>query len=767
MSNPYLDRIDPSHRDMGFFHLGLSQDVWRDKYAWKDEQGINDTARRVANSVCANDSEEVREQVFYAISTGLWIPAGRILAGAGTPKRVTLMNCYVNATVEDHMESIMDANTNAALTMQQGGGIGTDFSTIRPAGAILERTGTKASGPLPFMDMWNSMCATIRSAGDRRGAMMATMCDTHPDLPTFITAKQTKGRLTNFNVSVLVSDAFMEAVREDEDWMLYFPKEPSERDPSLVDYDFTDEETGEKNFVYSVWKARELWEMITKNSYDWSEPGVIFIDRINDLNNLHYCETIRCTNPCGEQPLPPHGTCNLGSIFLSRFVRNPFTPDAKVDYDLLAEIARLGTRFLDNVIDVTNYPLEEQKQEELNKRRLGLGFTGLGDVFAQMRVPYGSYESGELAIEIMRTICEASYDESVNLAIEKGSFPLFDAEKFLASNTFASKILPFDITERIRLNGIRNGLILTVAPTGTISTVFGNPSSGLEPIFALEQDRSVLQPDNTFKVYERVPNYAVGLFKHIHGDKIGIPSYFSTAGELSVDDHLFIQSKIQIFTDASVSKTINCPEDISYENFIQVYTRAYNSGCKGCTTYRPSEVRGSILRASGEKKVERSLKRPDVLVGKTYQIKWPTYKAAIYLTINAGVDDLPYELFLSSKDASASEWTTALSLMITAIFKKGGDVSFVANELKQIQSLRNGAWIDGHFYGSLPARIGSIIERHMLGDVDSDDAAFPSGKMLELGDQFTGGVCPDCAAPAVIMEMGCEKCLNCGWNKCD
>lgn len=766
--NRFYDRMDDVHVAMGLQTLEFSRDIWADKYRWQDEASLEETARRVADGICVNETDggAFADEVYDAITAGLWIPAGRILAGAGTPKRVTMMNCYTNGVIEDSMESIMRGNTNAALTMQQGGGIGTDFSTIRPAGAVLERTGTKASGPLPFMDMWHSMCGTIRSAGDRRGAMMATMADTHPDLPAFIEAKHEKGRLTNFNVSVLVSEAFMEAIREDEEWMLYFPKESLERDPSLAEFDFVDEESGTKNYVYSVWRARDLWDLITKNSYEWSEPGVIFIDRINDLNNLWYCEDIRCTNPCGEQPLPPHGTCNLGSVFLSRLVRNPFQTTASFDFGLLETIVQLGTRFLDNVIEATNYPLEAQKEEEFNKRRLGLGFTGLGDVFAQMRMKYGSYESGELASQIMRTICEASYEESVELAIERGSFPLFDAEKFLASNTFAGKILPHDLQERIRTDGIRNGLILSIAPTGTISAVFGNPSSGLEPIFALEQDRSVLQPDNTFKEYRKVPNYAYALFKHIHGERVEAPSYFSTVADLSVDDHLFIQSKIQTYTDASVSKTINCPKEITFENFVQVYTRAYNTGCKGCTTYRPSDVRGSILRVSSDVPEDsRPLQRPLVLKGSTYQIKWPNAKAALYFTINEGLDGIPYEVFFASKDASFTEWTTALSLMITAIFKKGGDLSFVANELKQIQSLNQGAWINQKYYGSLPAHIGYIIETHMAGGEVEHEVQIEHGEVET--QKVIRNICPECRAPALIKETGCENCINCGWSSCD
>lgn len=700
-------------------------------------------------------------------------------------------NCYVNQTIDDSMDSILDSLKIAALTMQQGGGIGTDFSTIRPAGAWLTRTGTPASGPGPFMDMWDSMCRTIMSAGARRGAMMGTLSDTHPFLPEFIKAKQTAGRWTMFNISILVSDAFMGAVTEDEDWLLHFPVAPKEdsRKADLEDLDFIDDD-GVRQYVYSVWKARELWELITRNTYEYSEPGVIFIDRINELNNLHYCEEIRCTNPCGEQPLPPHGTCNLGAVNLALMVRRPFSESASFNFELLKHIVKMGIRFLDNVIEVTQYPLADQSIEEFSKRRLGLGITGLADALAQMRLRYGSFKAAELTERIMQVIAITAYETSIELAKEKGSFPLFDAEQFLAPNTFAGSCLPSSVQDDIRKHGIRNSHLLTIAPTGTTSVCYWNTSSGVEPVFAHHVNRKVLQPDNSWKTY-REWGYGARLYHLIHGKDTELPGYMVTMEELSVDDHIIMQAKAQRWVDASVSKTVNCPEDISYENFVRVYELAYNSGCKGCTTYRPSSIRGSILSSGVESQQigvassspnvsEKALtKRSKALPGITYQIKWPSRSAALYLTINHDDSGLPYEIFVTSKDATNAEWVTALTLMITAIWRRGGDVSFVPGELQQIQSIHDGAFLEGRYFGSLPAYLGYIIEEHMKanllmvdldpGSVEAFMAELPSSELSPASKPeaaYTGVICPSCKAPALVKAEGCSRCTNCGYSTC-
>ncbi len=776
--------IDPAHAKIDVMQSRMVHDIWKDKYRWKDEATINDTFVRVGEAIYAKDSE-TPQQAIDAMVKGLWIPGGRILAGAGTAKRVTLMNCYVNERLGDSMEDIMHGVSNVAFTLQQGGGIGTDFSTLRPEGALLTRTHTKASGPLPFMHMWDRTSATIRSAGDRRGAMMGTMCDTHPDLIKFIHSKREAGSLTQFNISVLISDAFMEAVREDEEWVLYFSVLPYDREDNLAEYDFIDDEEV-MQYAYSVHKARDLWNLITENTYEYSEPGVIFIDRVNDLNNLYYCESIRCTNPCGEQPLPPHGTCNLGHINLARCVRYPFTAAASVDLNLIREVTRMGVRFLDNVIDVTIYPLEEQAQEEYSKRRLGLGFTGLADLLAQCKVRYGSPDAVRITEEITRTICWEAYEASINLAKEKGSFPAY-SEEYLSGYSFVNTQIPPHIREGIKKYGIRNALLLTVAPTGTGSIVVGNVSSGGEPVFLHSSTRKVLKPTTGFgdqHEFYTEWGYGAKLYHSVNNEELGsleIPSFMVTAEDLSIEEHVVMQAAAQRWIDASISKTINVPKDTPYEQFAKVYDLAYSLGCKGCTTYRPNDIRGSILSKPGEtldKVAPHSIvlqDRPESLEGRTYKIKWPSLSSALYLTINHDHDGNPFEIFLSGKDSKHHDWTTALTVMISAIFRTGGDVSFVAKELQQIQSLNDHAFKEGHSHPSLAAYIGFVLERHIesLKDPGMTHATthidgFITAQKLQVGSilKGTGERCPRCHELTLIRKEGCKVCLQCSYTSC-
>ena len=1130
----FWDRLDVVHQGLDLLEDVLSLDVWRDKYAWQGELSLLDTIGRVVEGVYVNDpNKDEKLRAYDAMRSGLWIPAGRIFAGAGTDKYVTLMNCYVSPKLDDSLDSqeefpdyhrpvgIMDGLKVAALTQRMGGGIGIDFSPLRPNKARVYRTSTMSSGPLPYMDMWDSMCTTIRSAGNRRGAMIATLKDTHPDLPDFIRAKRTKGRLTNFNVSILVSDALMEAVAEDADWVLYFHVEPIEREASLEDYDFTDDE-GIKQYVYSVWKARELWELVTRSTYEYSEPGVLFIDRINARNNLQYIEEISCTNPCvtgdtliltdqghrpiidlvdkkvkiwngeqfsevvpfstgvndvldvtfsnghtvrctkyhkwvlsdgqkveaqhlcagdklvyadmpiilggieyptdaysqgfycgddtknsdvsnlykheqgikdrlvgkiwdrncekqpgsrwqhgqmlpkdfvpvdgtvqytiswlaglldadgcvskkhsgnvveisakdryflkkvglllnrlgvnyrqwervdagikfgsngrtyqcentaslmiswkgmyqlvalglkcervnlssfqkapngiarvghrvisivpagheetycfneplrnmgvfngvighncGEQPLPENSVCNLGHVNLARMVKNPFTSAAYFDYDLLTDVVRTGTRFLDNVIDVTQYPIRAQQEEQYAKRRIGLGFTGLADAMAQLGFRYGQVKSADFAERVMKTIAQETYMTSIELAKERGSFPAFDTEQYIddRSESFVNVVMPDYIKGQIRQFGIRNGVSGTVAPVGTMSIVFGNPAGGVEPTFLHLTKRNVLQADGvTYKPYESW-GYAAKVYRQMFGKtkyEKSFPPYMVTAQDLSVHEHIEIQSRVQSWVDASISKTLNIPTEMPYEEFVKVYNIAYAAGCKGCTTYRPSDIRGSILSAPsaaretgqqvvGQQVVNQSVDqsasiaswtalkaRPDVLVGKTYKIKWPQRSAALYLTINSTEDGQPFEVFITSKDGTSAEWTTALSLMITAIFRKGGDCRFIAEELKQIQSVRDSAWMNKRHFPSLPAYLGHLLEQHLDSVTAAAAAAAAADRTIKgtnpallLMDEYGSeeqaqgtSFCPKCQQPSMIHTEGCVKCTSCMYSEC-
>jgi ribonucleoside-diphosphate reductase alpha chain len=777
------------------------------KYYWpkSNEKKPDDIYKRVAKAIskapCEDHPKEV-EGVFYEmLRKRLFVPGGRINAGAGTDKRVTLMNCYVNRTIEDSMEGIGHSLMDLRLTMQQGGGMGTAFETLRPAGAMLTRTQSRASGILPFMDEYNASSRTIMSAGDRSGAMMGTISDTHPDLPAFIRAKAEGAyytddqgvkhplpyhlrRWSQFNVSVLVSDAFMAAVEDDEEWLLHFHVDTFEaRSDELKSKDFIDDD-GKQQYVYSIWRARDLWDLITEYTYEYSDPGIIFIDRINDWNNLGYVETIRCTNPCGEQPLPPNGTCNLGAINLSQLVLDPFTPDARIDWDLLENVTKWGVRFLDNVIEVTGYPLEAQKQEEYNKRRIGLGILGLGTLLSSLQVRYGSLRSLQISEKIMRSICHAAYRASIQLAKERGSFPLFNAEQMLNQKDAFVTRLPLDILNGIMTDGLRNGVLLTIAPVGTGAIAFGgNCSSGLEPDFLHEAMRNVRKgTSDEFESYVE-KSYTLRFLEFCTGEQHttdNLPEYMMTAMDIPVTEHIQVQAALQKWVDASVSKTINVPTDISYEDFKDVYKLAYDSGCKGCTTYRPTADRMSILSSVNTDTNQASIepvRRGDELEGTTYKIKWPSMSASMYVTINY-MDDKPYEIFFASKDAKYQDWMTGLTLMISAIFRTNIDPSFIPNELKQVISTHDTAWNQGKFVGSLVARIGQVIEQDFIkhgiikqidqtGSYPSVGARLtPENKGQNINPQITGTVCPQCNAPTLRREEGCKKCSNCGYSAC-
>ena len=579
---------------MSRFDAAIAEQIWDMKYRLKDAVGtaidksVEDTWARIAKDLASVEKNKVHwEKEFYAaLEDFKFLPAGRITAGAGTNRKVTLFNCFVMGTIPDDMEGIFNMLKEAALTMQQGGGIGYDFSTIRPNGALVKGVAADASGPLSFMDVWDSMCRTIMSAGSRRGAMMATMRCDHPDIEQFISAKSDPIRLRMFNLSVLVTDPFMEAVKNDGDWNLIFNGE-----------------------VYKTLKARTLWDQIMQSTYDYAEPGVIFIDRINKLNNLNYCETISATNPCGEQPLPPYGACLLGSINFAQLVEKPFEKSAKINEAELESLVATAVRMMDNVVDASKFPLKEQAQEAKNKRRIGLGVTGLADALLMVGLRYGSDEAAAQTERWLHILAKSAYSASVELAKEKGAFPLFDAEAFLKSGSMQT--MDKEICCDIKKYGIRNALLTSIAPTGTISLYAGNVSSGIEPVFAHSYTRKVLQKDGS-KTEEEVVDYAVRMWRDLKGDT-PLPDYFVNAQTLSPLEHVKMQSAAQKWIDSSISKTINCPEDIDFESFKSVYLEAYETGCKGCTTYRPNDVTGSVLTVSSSKEKPMEEEGADVI----------------------------------------------------------------------------------------------------------------------------------------------------------
>jgi len=795
----------------------ISHRIWDMKYRLKGPDGapvdrtIDDTWRRVAKALAAVEREPAvwEDRFFDAMRDFRFLPAGRILAGAGAARNVTLFNCFVMGEIPDDMSGIFRQLQEAALTMQQGGGIGYDFSTLRPRGAPVRGVGADASGPLSFMDVWDSMCRTIMSAGHRRGAMMATMRCDHPDIEAFIEAKREPGRLRMFNLSVLVTDAFMDAVKRDDPWDLVFG-----------------------GTVYRTVQARALWDAIMRSTFAFAEPGVIFIDRINRLNPLNYCEKIASSNPCGEQPLPPYGACLLGSINLARLVRQPFEPGAALDLGELRALTAVAVRMMDNVTDISNFPLDAQREEALAKRRIGLGVTGLADALIMCRARYGSADAVRLAGQWLAAIQKAAYLASADLAAEKGAFPLFDAEKYLATPAMAEA--DDAVRAAIREKGLRNALLTSIAPTGTISLLADNVSSGVEPVFTWSYTRNVLMPDGTRRE-EEVADHAWRLYRRLKGADAPLPDWFVDAGDLSPRDHVVMQAAVQKHVDSSISKTINCPEDIGFDAFKDVYAMAFEMGCKGCTTYRPNDVTGAVLTAgkdaaddTGQQELPlappeksaaakpaddldaggvvymtRPLDRPEALPGRTYKIRWPESDHAIYITLNDIVQDgrrRPFEIFINSKNMEHYAWTVGLTRMISAVFRRGGDVSFVVEELKAVFDPRGGQWVGRRYVPSLLAAIGDVIEQHMIdigflpdpqearegrrelkvvGGTDAVAAAGGSagGSAQGIGSQLVAGDgagsaglamrgCPKCGQRALIRQEGCDICTGCTYSKC-
>jgi ribonucleoside-diphosphate reductase alpha chain len=791
----------------------ISQQIWDMKYRLRSapngniageviDKTIEDTWRRVATALAApeRDAAAWTERFYEAMTDFKFLPAGRIVAGAGSARSVTLFNCFVMGAIPDDMGGIFAHLREAALTMQQGGGIGYDFSTLRPRGAPVKGVGADASGPLSFMDVWDAMCRTIMSAGYRRGAMMATLRCDHPDIEAFIEAKREPGRLRMFNLSVLVTDAFMKAVEENAPWELSF---------------------GGRDGAKTTWKvlpARELWDKIMRATYAYAEPGVIFIDSINQRNNLYYCEEITATNPCGEQPLPPYGACLLGSINLASLIENPFTRDARLDIERLGGLVPGCVRMMDNVIDISQFPLPQQREEALQKRRIGLGVTGLADALILCGLRYGSAPAVAATESWLGTIQREAYLASTALAAEKGAFPFFDRERYLAGETV--KGLDEEVRAQIAQHGIRNALLTSVAPTGTISLFADNVSSGIEPVFSFRHTRNVLMPDGNRRE-EEVTDYAYRLFRRVRGEHAPLPDYFIDAQALIPEDHVVMQAAVQKHIDSSISKTINVPAEIPFARFKDVYLQAYALGCKGCTTYRPNEVTGAVLEAKdpaapapaiavrraaqqpelplpppapaaspkpadifeagGVVYMTQPLSRPEALPGQTYKLNWPDSEHALYITLNDIVQDgrrRPFEVFINSKNMEHYAWTVALTRMISAVFRRGGDVSFVVEEMKAVFDPRGGAWMDGKYVPSLLAAIGDVIERHMIGvgflPAKDRGPAIREQKIAAghpmISDQRSAAIrmaqCPKCGEAALIRIEGCDRCTSCDYSKC-
>lgn len=602
-----------------------SLDIWETKYQLKGKDGIpidlnvDDTYKRVAKALASVElnPEEWEDKFHWALCNGA-IPAGRIVSNVGADEfkpNTSTINCTVSNTVKDSMLGIMDTVKEAGLTLAAGCGIGYDFSTLRPRGAFVAGVGATTSGSLSFMNIYDAMCFTVASAGGRRGAQMGTLCISHPDVEDFIKAKREDGRLRQFNLSLLITDDFMKAVKEDLDWQLTFPKNRKESAEHTVlkpwPYVGDNMETVDGLVVHKVYrtvKARELWDLIMKSTYNYAEPGFILIDEVNKMNNLWWCEEIRATNPCGEQPLPPYGACLLGSINLTKFVKNPFTKDAEFDWQLYGAVIRTFTRMLDNVVEMNGLPLPQQVAEIVRKRRHGMGFLGLGSAMTMMKMKYGSEESIVFAKRAARTLAIEGWKEGVKLAIEKGPAPIMLEEfehkgytvlgkDLFAQSEYLARVVPESVLSDIRKYGCRFTHHTSIAPTGTISlSLANNASNGIEPSFSHEYQRNVIKEGEKTKRAVPVYSYEAWLWKRI-SPQLPYPDYFSTSDSISPEDHVAVQAAVQRYIDSAISKTVNVPKDIPFEDFKNVYMQAYDSGLKGCTTFRfnPDAFQGVLV----------------------------------------------------------------------------------------------------------------------------------------------------------------------------
>ncbi|MBV1733298.1 MAG: adenosylcobalamin-dependent ribonucleoside-diphosphate reductase [Hydrogenophaga sp.] len=790
----------------------ISQDVLAEKYLKPGETGLEDLYRRVARALASVEKEAERaewEQRFLDNLHAGAIGAGRIMSAAGTDIQATLINCFVQPVGDaiqgvdaEGYPGIYEALREAAETMRRGGGVGYDFSRIRPKGAEVKGTHSMASGPCSYINVFDQSCSTVESAGARRGAQMGVLRIDHPDVMEFITAKRTPGRWNNFNVSVGVSDAFMEAVGNDQPWELVHKARPGK---TLLDKGAY--QRGDGLWVYQTLAATELWDTIMKSAYDFAEPGILFLDKIGTDNNLHYCETIAATNPCGEQPLPPYGCCDLGPIILTRFVKNPFGFGGVpvFDFESFEQAVAMQVRALDNVLDVTFWPLEQQRAESAAKRRIGVGFTGMGNALAMLCVRYDREEGRAMAAQIAERMRNAAYLASVELGKEKGVFPKFDAEGYLAPGTFASR-LPEAIKKAIRKNGLRNSHLLSIAPTGTVSLAFAdNASNGIEPPFSWMYRRKKREADGSTSEYA-VEDHAWRLYRELGGDVDQLPDYFVNALAMSAGEHIAMMEAVQPFVDTAISKTVNVAADYPFQDFKSLYQKAWRANLKGMATYRPNSILGSVLdtgSAATDAKADAAPapaapvdpmrtvieSRPKgALSAVADKIEYWTqeghktlYIVVSFLPVPAaegnGTVERAIEFFMPvGQSGESQQWITSTMRMLS-LAARGGFLGRALSDMRKVAwdrgPVRLGTyqkadgthvpmWHDSEVAAIAYALQNIIARRAQLGVV----AAAPAPAMPELTGMpsgvMAGKKCPECGAHAMIRKDGCDYCTSCG-----
>ena len=797
----------------------ISQDVLAEKYLKPGETGVEDLYRRVARALASVESEAERakwEQAFLNNLHAGAIGAGRIMSAAGTDIQATLINCFVQPVGDciqgmddEGFPGIYEALREAAETMRRGGGVGYDFSRIRPRGADVKGTHSMASGPCSYINVFDQSCSTVESAGARRGAQMGVLRIDHPDVMEFITAKRTPGRWNNFNVSVGVSDAFMEAVGQDQPWELVHKAKPSAK---LIEKGAYQRADG--LWVYQTLAVRELWDTIMKSAYDFAEPGILFLDQIGTDNNLNYCETISATNPCGEQPLPPYGCCDLGPVILTRFVRNPFGFGGapSFDYESFAQVVATQVRALDNVLDVTFWPLPQQREESAAKRRIGVGFTGMGNALAMLCQRYDRDEGRATAAKIAERMRDAAYTASVALAQEKGKFPKFDAKGYLAEGTFASR-LPESIKAQIRKHGIRNSHLLSIAPTGTVSLAFAdNASNGIEPPFSWMYRRKKRESDGSTSEYA-VEDHAWRLYRELGGDVNSLPEYFVNALEMSAEEHIGMMQAVQPFVDTAISKTVNVAADYPFDDFKNLYQQAWRAHLKGMATYRPNSILGSVLdtgSAAADAAASAAANAPAVSAALVDPMRtviesrpkgalsavadkveyWTTdghntlYIVVSFLPIATGEGeatvDRAIEFFMPvGQNGESQQWITS-TMRILSLAARGGFLERALGDMRKVAwdrgPVRLGTyqkadgthvpmWHDSEVAAIAFALQTIIARRHqnpgtalataLIGNAEPELPGMPSSVMA-------GKKCPECGAHAMIRKDGCDYCTSCG-----